>query len=63
MSRRKRNCGNKMCSTDSKGNFKILFLTDQDARSTVSNNQEVYHCDFLLGYHIKTKNRRKKGTK
>ncbi len=52
-----------MCGTDSKGNYKILFLTEQEARSAASRNQEVYQCDFLLGYHIRTKNRRKKSKK
>ena len=63
MSKNKRICGNKLCGTDSKGNFKILFLTEQEARSTVNRHQEVYQCDFLLGYHIKTKKGRKKKKK
>ena len=63
MSKKKRICGNKLCGTDSKGNFKTLFLTEQEARSTVNSNQEVYQCDFLLGYHIRTKNRKKKKKK
>jgi len=66
MSKKKRICGNKLCGTDSKGNYKILFLTEQEALSKVNSNQEIYQCDFLLGYHIRTKkgrNKKKKGKK